>query len=53
MLGEKEVLQSHFYVQVELKKSCGKEIYNMKFGGEVVAVSSDDEFKDAINSLGW
>jgi len=50
--GDKEVLQSHFYVQVELKKSRGEEIYNMKFGGEVEVLSSDDQFRDAINSPG-
>lgn len=50
--ADKEVLQSHFYVQVALKKSRGEEIYNMKFGGEVEAVSNDDQFRDAINSPG-
>lgn len=49
---DKEVLQSYNNVQVELKKSRGEEIYNMKFGGAVEVVSSDDQFRDAINSPG-
>lgn len=50
--GDREVAQSIFYVQVELRKSRGQEIYNMKFGGEVEVVNNSDQFREAINSPG-
>jgi len=48
--GDVEVDRALFYVQVAMKRSCGEEINNMKFGGEVEVVSSNDQFRKAITA---
>ncbi|GLJ49758.1 hypothetical protein SUGI_1056490 [Cryptomeria japonica] len=50
--GDIDVARALFDVQVNLKKSRGEEINNMKFGGEVEVVSSDDQFRQAITAPG-
>lgn len=50
--NDNDVAESLFHAQVALKKSCGEEVYNMKFGGEVEDVSSLEQFKSAISSPG-
>ena len=45
-----EVDRAHFDVQIAMKRSRGEEINNMKFGGEVEVVSSNDQFRKAINA---
>ena len=49
ILGDVEVDRALFDVQVAMKRSRGEEINNMKFGGEVEVVSSNDQFRKAIN----
>jgi tetratricopeptide (TPR) repeat protein len=50
--GDVEVARSLFDVQVALKRSRGEETNNMKFGGEVEVVSSNDQFRKAITAPG-
>ncbi|XP_039001601.1 TPR repeat-containing thioredoxin TTL1-like [Hibiscus syriacus] len=49
---DNDVAESLFHAQVALKKSRGKEVYNMKFGGEVEEVSSLEQFRAAISLPG-
>ncbi|XP_052178903.1 TPR repeat-containing thioredoxin TTL1 [Diospyros lotus] len=49
---DNEVAESLFHAQVALKKSCGEEVHNMKFGGEVELVSGLEQFRAAISSPG-
>ncbi|KAA8526769.1 hypothetical protein F0562_009002 [Nyssa sinensis] len=49
---DNEVAESLFHAQVALKKSCGEEVYNLKFGGEVEVVSGLEQFRAAISSPG-
>lgn len=49
---DNEVAESLFHAQVELKKSRGEEVHNMKFGEEVVSISSLEKFRTAISSPG-
>ncbi|RLM97723.1 TPR repeat-containing thioredoxin TTL1 isoform X2 [Panicum miliaceum] len=49
--GDTEVAESLFRAQVALKTARG-EVSNMKFGGEVEAVTSLEQLRDAIHSPG-
>ncbi|PHU07431.1 TPR repeat-containing thioredoxin TTL2 [Capsicum chinense] len=49
---DNEVADSLSHAQVALKKSCGEDIYNMKFAGEVELVSGLEQFRAAISSPG-
>ncbi|KAM3320640.1 TPR repeat-containing thioredoxin TTL1 isoform X2 [Capsicum chacoense] len=49
---DNEVADSLSHAQVALKKSCGEDIYNMKFVGEVELVSGLEQFRAAISSPG-
>ncbi|CAN4117681.1 unnamed protein product [Withania somnifera] len=49
---DNEVAESLFHAQVVLKKLCGEDVHNMKFGGEVELVSSLEQFRSAISSSG-
>ena len=48
--GDVEVDRALFDVQIAMKRSPGEEINNMKFGGEVEVVSSNDQFRKAITA---
>lgn len=50
--GDTEVAESLFRAQVALKTARGEEVSNMKFGGEVEAVTSLEQLRDAIHSPG-
>lgn len=50
--GDVEVARALFDVQVAMKRSRGEEINDMKFGGEVEVVSSNDQFRKAITAPG-
>jgi hypothetical protein len=50
--GDKEVAEGLFHAQVALKMSRGEEVTNLKFGGEVEAVSTLEQFKAAISFPG-
>ncbi|CAL4909799.1 unnamed protein product [Urochloa decumbens] len=50
--GDTEVAESLFRAQVALKTTRGEEVSNMKFGGEVEAVTSLEQLRDAIHSPG-
>ncbi|RCV16290.1 hypothetical protein SEVIR_3G128600v4 [Setaria viridis] len=50
--GDTEVEESLFRAQVALKTTHGEEVSNMKFGGEVEAVTSLEQLRDAIHSPG-
>lgn len=50
--GDKEVAEGLFHAQVALKMSRGEEVSNLKFGGEVEAVSTLEQFKAAISLPG-
>lgn len=50
--GDVEVARALFDVQVAMKRSRGEEVNNMKFGGEVEVVSSNDQFRKAITAPG-
>ncbi|KAH9296203.1 hypothetical protein KI387_039791, partial [Taxus chinensis] len=50
--GDIEVARALFDAQVALKRSRGEEISNLKFGGEVEVVSSNDQFREAITAPG-
>eukprot|EP00252_Welwitschia_mirabilis_P016486 TRINITY_DN3635_c0_g1_i1.p1 TRINITY_DN3635_c0_g1~~TRINITY_DN3635_c0_g1_i1.p1 ORF type:complete len:902 (-),score=141.50 TRINITY_DN3635_c0_g1_i1:572-3277(-) len=50
--ADKEAAAALFQAQAQLKVSRGEDIHNMKFGGEVETIFSDDQFRDAINSAG-
>lgn len=49
---DNEIAESLFHSQVALKKSHGEEVYNMKFGGEVVEVSSLEQFRAEVSLPG-
>ncbi|OIV92448.1 hypothetical protein TanjilG_02211 [Lupinus angustifolius] len=46
--NDNDVAEALFHAQVALKKSCGVEVNNLKFGGEVEEVSSLEQFRAAI-----
>ncbi|XP_062232274.1 TPR repeat-containing thioredoxin TTL1-like isoform X2 [Phragmites australis] len=46
--GDTEVTESLFHAQVALKTTRGEEVSNMKFGGEVEAVTSLEQLQDAM-----
>lgn len=50
--GDKEVAEGLFHAQVALKMSRGEEVSNLKFGGEVEAVSTLEQFEAAISLPG-
>ncbi|CAL5096513.1 unnamed protein product [Urochloa decumbens] len=50
--GDTEVAECLFRAQVALKTTRGEEVSNMKFGGEVEAVTSLEQLRDAIHSPG-
>ncbi|KAF8716429.1 hypothetical protein HU200_026307 [Digitaria exilis] len=50
--GDTEVAEALFHAQVALKTTRGEEVSNMKFGGEVEAVTSLEQLRDAIHSPG-
>ncbi|KAJ3704142.1 hypothetical protein LUZ61_007847 [Rhynchospora tenuis] len=50
--GDKEVAEGLFHAQVALKMSRGEEVSNLKFGGEVEAVSTLEQFQVAISLPG-
>ncbi|KAL6848859.1 hypothetical protein ACP4OV_021442 [Aristida adscensionis] len=50
--GETEVAEALFHAQVALKAARGEEVSNMKFGGEVEAITSLEQLQDAIHSPG-
>ena len=50
--GDVEVARALFDVQVAMKRSRGEEINDMKFGGEVEVVSSNDQFGKEITAPG-
>ncbi|KAL6618688.1 hypothetical protein ACP70R_033827 [Stipagrostis hirtigluma subsp. patula] len=50
--GDTEVAESLFHAQVALKTARGEEVSNMKFGGEVEAVTCLEQLQDAIHSPG-
>ena len=52
ILGDVEVDRAVFGVQVAMKLSRGVEINNMKFGGEVEVVSSNDQIRKEITAPG-
>ncbi|CAN8259329.1 unnamed protein product [Cochlearia groenlandica] len=49
---DKEIAESLFHAQVELKKSRGEVVLNMEFGGEVEEITSLEEFKAALTRPG-
>lgn len=49
---DSEVAESLFHAQVAFKKSRGEEVHNLKFGGEVEAVTSLEHFKASISLPG-
>ncbi|ERN13895.1 TPR repeat-containing thioredoxin TTL1 isoform X2 [Amborella trichopoda] len=50
--GDSSVAEALFHAQVALKKSRGEDVHNMKFGGEVEAVSGREQFRAAISLPG-
>uniref|UniRef100_A0A0A9ETJ4 Thioredoxin domain-containing protein n=1 Tax=Arundo donax TaxID=35708 RepID=A0A0A9ETJ4_ARUDO len=50
--GDTEVAESLFHAQVALKTARGEEVSNMKFGGEVEAITSLEQLRDAIRLPG-
>ncbi|CAA2973819.1 TPR repeat-containing thioredoxin TTL1-like [Olea europaea var. sylvestris] len=48
--NDNEIAESLFHAQVAQKKSCGEEVYNLKFGGEVESVSGLEQFQAATSS---
>lgn len=47
-----DIAESLFHAQVSLKKSCGEDVNNMKFGGEVERIINLEQFKAAVGSAG-
>ncbi|KAF7822638.1 TPR repeat-containing thioredoxin TTL1-like [Senna tora] len=47
-----DVSEALFHARVALKKSRGEEVSNLKFGGEVEAISSLEQFRAAISLPG-
>ncbi|KAF8643601.1 hypothetical protein HU200_066655 [Digitaria exilis] len=43
--GDTEVAEAYFHAQVALKSSRGEEVSNMKFGGEVEAITGMEQFQ--------
>ncbi|XP_062189853.1 inactive TPR repeat-containing thioredoxin TTL3-like [Phragmites australis] len=50
--GDTEVAEAYFHSQVALKSSRGEEVSNMKFGGEVEAITGTEQFQMAISLPG-
>ncbi|KAE9620792.1 hypothetical protein Lal_00019850 [Lupinus albus] len=49
---DNEVAEALFHAVVALKKSRGEEVHNLKFGGEVEAISGLEQFRAAISLSG-
>jgi len=50
--SDTEVAEAYFHAQVALKSSRGEEVSNMKFGGEVEAITGMEQFKMATSLPG-
>jgi hypothetical protein len=50
--GDTEVAEAYFHAQVALKSSRGEEVSNLKFGGEVEAITGMDQFQMATSLPG-
>lgn len=50
--GDTEVAEAYFHAQVALKSSRGEEVSNMKFGGEVEAITGMEQFQMATSLPG-
>lgn len=51
--GDAEVARALFDVQVSLKKSKGEDTYKIRrFGGDVVEISTNDQYQEAITAPG-
>ncbi|KAG9451571.1 hypothetical protein H6P81_011536 [Aristolochia fimbriata] len=50
--GDEEVGRALFEAQVQLKKQRGEDVGDMKFGSDVVVVTSNDRFRLAVTSPG-
>ncbi|XXG61271.1 hypothetical protein AAC387_Pa04g2972 [Persea americana] len=52
MPGDEEVGRSLFEAQVQLKKQLGEDVKDMKFGDDVVIVTSNDQFRHFVTAPG-
>lgn len=50
--GDEEVGRSLFEAQVQLKKQLGEDVKDMKFGDDVVIVTSNDQFRHFVTAPG-
>lgn len=50
--GDTEVAEAYFHAQVALKSSRGEEVSNMKFGGEVEAITGMEQLQMATSLPG-
>uniref|UniRef100_A0A0D3EL46 Thioredoxin domain-containing protein n=1 Tax=Oryza barthii TaxID=65489 RepID=A0A0D3EL46_9ORYZ len=50
--GDTELAEAYFHAQVALKSSRGEEVSNMKFGGEVEAITGMEQFQMATSLPG-
>ncbi|XP_068638382.1 TPR repeat-containing thioredoxin TTL1-like [Aristolochia californica] len=50
--GDEEVGRALFVAQVRLKEQRGEDVADMKFGSDVVVVTSSDRFRHAVTSPG-
>jgi hypothetical protein len=50
--GDTEVAEAYFHAQIALKPSRGEQVYNMKFGGEVEAITAVEQFRMATSLPG-
>lgn len=49
---DNEVAEALFHAQVALKKYCGEDVHNLKFGGEIEEISGLEPFKEEVSSPG-
>ena len=50
--GDTEVAEAYFHAQIALKSSRGEEVSNLKFGGEVEAITGMEQFQLATSLPG-